>query len=138
MQKVAGFLLLIFAFSIFKSGFALKGVKSNVFAGGTETKEPVIISEESHSGTEQTVEMHVTYQGFQPSVLRVKKGVQVKWTIWGDQVTGCTNRIIIPSLNISKKITGGENTISFTPPETAGEIPYSCWMGMVRGKFVVE
>lgn len=138
MQKVAGFLILIFAFSMFNSGFALKGVKNNVFAAGKNVKESMDNSEDSNDHAEQIVEMHVTYRGFQPNIIKVKKGIPVTWKILGDQVTGCTNRIIVPSLNITKAINSGENIIQFTPPATEGEIPFSCWMGMVRGKFVIE
>ena len=83
------------------------------------------------------VEMHVTYRGFQPNIIKVKKEIPVTWKIWGDQVTPCTDRIIVPSLNITRAVNSGENIIQFTPT-AAGEIPFSCWMGMVRGKFTVE
>jgi plastocyanin domain-containing protein len=71
-------------------------------------------------------------------VLRLKAGVPVEWVIYGDQVTGCTNRIIVPSLNISQPVTQGRTqTVTFTPTKK-GEIRFSCWMGMVRGAFQVE
>lgn len=76
-----------------------------------------------------------------PGVLCVradrKKGVPVRWVIKGDNITGCTNKIIIPSLGISQALNAGDNIVRFTPNK-AGEIPFSCWMGMVRGKFVVS
>lgn len=90
-----------------------------------------------NSQKEQVVEMHITYEGFKPDVFKIKSGVPVKWIIYGDQVTSCTNRIIVPSLNISKPIVQGENVIYFTPAK-AGVIDFSCWMGMVKGKFIVE
>lgn len=134
-QKVAGFLILLFAVYTFNSGMALKGVKTDVI--GSRSEKSVSKDETDPSENEQTVEMHVTSRGFEPNVLKIKKGVPVKWVIRGDQVTSCTNKIIIPSLNISKSISFGENVIRFLPDKT-GEIPFSCWMGMVRGKFVVE
>lgn len=88
------------------------------------------------SSSEQVVEMHITYEGFKPSALTIKNGIPVKWIIYGDQVSSCTNKIIVPSLNISKSIVAGENIINFTP-KTTGTIDFSCWMGMVRGKFVI-
>lgn len=86
---------------------------------------------------EQLVEMHITYTGFEPNTLRIKKGIPVKWVIYGDQVSSCTNKIIVPALNISKSIVSGTNIVNFTP-QTSGTIDFSCWMGMVRGKFIVE
>ena len=55
----------------------------------------------------------------------------------GKQVTGCTNEIMIPSLNVREPIKQGKNIIEFTPNKT-GTVGFSCWMGMVRGKFIVE
>lgn len=136
LQKTAGFLVLIFALYTLNSGLALKGVKTAVVGGNTK-QEAVNANADAVSQDKQTVEMRVTYQGFQPSVLTVKKGVPVRWIIKGDQVTSCTNKIIVPSLNISKNIVSGDNVIEFTPTQ-AGEIPFSCWMGMVRGKFIVQ
>ena len=81
--------------------------------------------------------MHITYEGFKPSTLTIKNGIPVKWIIYGDQVSSCTNKIIVPSLNISKSIVAGENIINFTP-KTTGTIDFSCWMGMVKGKFMVN
>jgi regulator of replication initiation timing len=89
------------------------------------------------SSSEQVVEMHITYEGFKPSTLTIKNGIPVKWIIYGDQVSSCTNKIIVPSLNISKSIVAGENIINFTP-KTTGTIDFSCWMGMVKGKFMVN
>lgn len=86
---------------------------------------------------EQLVEMHITYTGFEPNTLRIKKGIPVKWVIYGDQVSSCTNKIIVPALNISKSIVSGTNIVNFTP-QTSGTIDFSCWMGMVRGKFIAE
>jgi plastocyanin domain-containing protein len=132
-QKVAGILVVLFALYTLQSGLALKGVNTDVL---TTKKEETKKIENSNQG-EQVVEMHVTSRGFEPSTLKLKKGVPVKWVIRGDQVTSCTNRIIVPSLNISKSISFGENIVRFTP-DKAGTIPFSCWMGMVRGKFLVE
>ena len=81
--------------------------------------------------------MSVTNRGFEPSALKIKGNVPVSWVVMGDQVSGCTNKIIIPSLDIAKNINSGENIISFMPTDTR-EIPFSCGMGMVRGKFIVE
>ncbi|HCP08447.1 MAG TPA: hypothetical protein DIT25_01460 [Candidatus Moranbacteria bacterium] len=130
-QRVAGFLIIFFAIYTLQSGLALKGSDSVTDNSGDQGNQNQI------KGEFQTVEMRVTNSGFSPNTLRVKKGVPVRWVIKGDQVSSCTNRIIIPSLKISKNISKGDNIVEFTPTK-AGEIPFSCWMGMVRGKFIVE
>jgi len=128
-KKVAGILILLFALYTFQSGWALVGSGGKNSEG--EESAPVAV------GEQQVIEMRVTNSGFVPATLKIKRGVSVKWVIKGDQITGCTNKIIVPSLNISKPLKNGDNIVEFTPTET-GTIPFSCWMGMVKGKFIVE
>jgi sulfite exporter TauE/SafE/copper chaperone CopZ len=134
-QKVAGMLILLFAFYTFNSGLALVGASGNIFSNSGNKKGQ--IENAKTDSVEQIIEMHVTSAGFSPSVLRLKRGVPVRWVIKGDRITGCTNKIIVPSLGISQALVSGDNVVNFTP-DKVGEIPFSCWMGMVRGKFIVE
>jgi hypothetical protein len=86
----------------------------------------------------QTVEMHVKYSGWDPATIHIKAGARITWNIWGDEVTSCTNRIVVPGLGISQALTSGKTVITFTAPTTAGTVPFACWMNMVRGKFIVD
>ncbi|MFA6215424.1 MAG: sulfite exporter TauE/SafE family protein [Patescibacteria group bacterium] len=92
----------------------------------------------SNNGNSQLVKMDLTYAGYQPNVLYVKKGIPVRWVINVKQLSGCTSSIILQGgYNISRRLQMGENIIEFTPTQ-AGEIPFSCGMQMVWGKFIVE
>jgi len=130
VQKAIGLLVLFFAFYTLSSGLAIKGINIDFFAN----KE---VGNVISSANAQVVNMAVDYSGYNPSVFKLQAGVPVKWVIDGQQVTGCTSEIIVPSLNIKKRLVKGENVIEFTP-EKAGTINFSCSMGMVRGKFIVE
>jgi len=134
-QKVAGMLVVLFAFFTLQSGLALRGADVSVLS--TKDAENEKVEDVQIKKDQQIVEMRVTNSGFSPSTLRIKKDVPVKWIVKGDQLSGCTNKIIVPSLKISKSLRAGDNIIEFTPTE-AGTIPFSCWMGMVKGRFVVE
>jgi plastocyanin domain-containing protein len=61
----------------------------------------------------------------------------VKWIIDAQQLTGCNNAIKVPSLGLEFSLKPGLQTIEFTPTK-AGNIPWSCWMGMIRGSFIVK
>jgi len=139
LQKTAGILILLFAAFTLKSGLALKGVNQNVFNSDVSEEQVSKRNDSniSQSQDEQIIEMSVTNQGFKPSNLKIKRGIPVRWIIKGIEVSGCTNKIIVPSLNIAKNINSGENIISFVPSDSR-EIPFSCGMGMVRGKFIVQ
>ncbi len=104
------------------------------------------ISEEAISQTEylvngdikefQVIKMDLTYRGYSPNVLFIKKDIPVRWIINVQQMTGCTDEIIMQEYNIRKKLEYGDNIIEFVPKKL-GDIKFSCWMQMVWGKFVV-
>ncbi len=85
----------------------------------------------------QAIRMNVTYGGFSPNKFVLEKGVPVKWVIDGQELTGCNNAIKVPSLGLSFKVKQGLQTIEFTPTEE-GNVQWSCWMGMLKGVFVVK
>jgi sulfite exporter TauE/SafE/copper chaperone CopZ len=96
------------------------------------------VSELNENEEIQVREMKVTFQGYQPNVIYIKKGIPVKWVIIGEGVSRCTDEIILHGgYDISRKIKGGEEVVIEFTPEEAGEIPFSCWMKMVWGKFIV-
>ncbi len=132
-QLVIGILIIVFAFYTLQSGLAMLGLNSDILPSQKKETESQFLDD----GSKQVVSMKIGYYGFEPQVINLKKGVPVKWIIDGNGATGCTNKIIVPSLNITKKINSGDNIVEFTPTES-GVIPFSCWMGMVRGKFIVE
>ncbi len=90
-----------------------------------------------NSGGFQEIRMNVTRYGWQPAKFVLKKGVPVKWIIDGQDITSCNNAIQVPKLMLKFNIKPGLQTIEFTPT-TEGTIPWSCWMGMIPGVFVVK
>jgi hypothetical protein len=86
----------------------------------------------------QTIEMEANALGYKPARFTLIRGVPVKWVINATQITSCNNRIVVPALKLEFDLKPGVQTIEFTP-EQAGVVPWSCWMGMIRGSFdVVE
>lgn len=73
-----------------------------------------------------------------PSIT-VQAGVPVRWEIDAPSgsINGCNNRLIIPALGMEYTFHTGKNVITFTP-EQSGTLPYTCWMGMIRGVITVE
>ena len=84
----------------------------------------------------QEVRMDVLQSGWSPNSFVVKKGVRVKWIINAKQLTGCNNEILVRDYNIDVKLKQGENIIEFTP-DKVGTVQFSCWMGMLKGNFIV-
>ncbi|MCB9802971.1 sulfite exporter TauE/SafE family protein [Candidatus Nomurabacteria bacterium] len=129
-EKAIGLLLLVFALYTLSSGLAVRGI---YFGSLFQEKGTAVLNQDD----QQVIKMGIDYSGYNPSVFYLKKDVPVKWIIDGTQASGCTNQIIVPDLGIQKSLTKGDNIIEFTPKKT-GKINFSCWMGMVRGQFIIE
>lgn len=85
----------------------------------------------------QVIHMAVTNRGYQPDTFVLRQGMPVRWVIDVRELTYCNRRITVPALNLDIELVEGEQTIEFVPRE-AGVIPWSCWMGMLPGSFVVQ
>lgn len=70
--------------------------------------------------------------------ITVRAGLPVHWTIYAGEndINACNAEMIIPALNLSLRFQPGENILEFTP-KISGMIPYSCWMGMIRGNITI-
>jgi sulfite exporter TauE/SafE len=85
----------------------------------------------------QVIHMKVGREGFEPKQFTLRKGVPVRWVIEGESLDYCNHRIVVPSLGLEFDVQPGENLIEFTPGQ-AGIMPWSCWMGMQQGTFLVH
>ncbi|MFC1678290.1 sulfite exporter TauE/SafE family protein [Patescibacteria group bacterium] len=133
MLKVSGVLVIFLGLIMANRGLANFGIGIS-FKDSASTNNTIIASDNQEY---QEVKMDLTYLGYKPNVLYIKKGIPVRWIINVKEMTGCTDAIMIESLGIEKNLEYGRNVIEFTPPLNAQEIKFSCWMRMVWGKFVV-
>ena len=88
------------------------------------------------TGKYQSIRTVVGREGFDPSRFVLHKGIPVRWVIEVKELTECNRAIVIPKLGIQIDLHLGEQSLEFTPKQ-AGEILWSCWMGMLRGEFQV-
>src|SRR3989339_423069 len=88
------------------------------------------------NGTVQEVRMTQNNNGYTPDTFTVVKGRPVKWIINSTSQYSCAASIVMRKFGINQGLNAGENIINFTPTEV-GTIPFSCSMGMYRGKFIV-
>ncbi|MBF8982385.1 sulfite exporter TauE/SafE family protein [Lutibacter sp. B2] len=132
--KFSGLLVVFLGLVMTNRGLALTGInllpKISVSTAGIKNADSDFNKAEIKDGV-QVIRMTANYSGYTPNVLYVQKGVPVKWIINGEELTSCNNAIIVPGMNIQKKLQAGENIIEFTPGDD--DINFSCWMGMIRG-----
>ncbi|WBW95008.1 urease accessory protein UreH domain-containing protein [Oceanirhabdus sp. W0125-5] len=132
--KLSGVLVIILGFIMINRGALLSGVnfssKLGFLSNRSENIQINYTKAEIKDGY-QILKMTADYSGYLPNVLYVQKGIPVKWVIDGKGLTTCNNEIIVPSYDIQKKLSEGENIIEFTPGNN--DINFSCWMGMIDG-----
>jgi sulfite exporter TauE/SafE len=146
LLKASGILVIVMGLLMVNTGLALTGsgydmrsiVKGAELAkGGTPEStssqpENAAVQKDGY----QEIRMDVVRNGWKPDTFILKKGVPVHWIINGKEVLSCNGGIQVPKYNLKFKINEGEQVIEFTPTES-GVVPWSCWMGMIPGTFIV-
>lgn len=103
--------------------------------------QPDSVPESMAVATENSVDMqeiHSTLTNGRYPNITVTAGIPVRWVIDVPKksLNGCNYKMILNAYGIAHTFTEGENVIEFTPTAT-GHIPYTCWMGMLRGDILV-
>ncbi|MBR1584946.1 MAG: sulfite exporter TauE/SafE family protein [Clostridia bacterium] len=131
MRILSGTLVLIMGMAMLTRGLSLSGVQVRM------PLQPVRADASVIAADYQTVRSELEWRGY-PDIT-VKAGVPVHWVIHADagKITGCNNEMVIPALNLRVPLREGDNVVEFTAQEP-GVIPYTCWMGMLRGSITVE
>ncbi|MBM3200570.1 sulfite exporter TauE/SafE family protein [Candidatus Woesearchaeota archaeon] len=138
--KVSGAIVIILGLLMLNNGLALIGTGydfRSIVASAKAGSMASDVSSTSLNNGYQEIRMDVLASGWSPDRFVLKKGVPVKWIINGKQITGCNNAIQVPKLGLKFDIKQGEQVIEFTPTEE-GIIPWSYWMGMIQGNFIVK
>jgi plastocyanin domain-containing protein len=80
--------------------------------------------------------MEVLKSSYSPSRFTIRKGIPLRWEIDVKELNECNKEIVIPQYDMKIALKKGKQTVEFTPKEV-GVIPWSCWMGMIPGTFIV-
>ena len=138
IAKFSGVLVLVLGLIMLGRGFALIGM---IVPFLTPNAIPTIQNQtlllNDSIGNVQEITMYIDRNGWNPSVLTVKKGIPVKWTVIAREITSCNKGIKVPKLGINKMFEKGETAVFEFTPNEIGTIPFTCWMGMIPGKIEV-
>lgn len=117
----------------------LFGGGSIAFAGGAKTNtKSGAKSKAARRAHPKTVRVNVNKNGFSPSSINVEEGFPITLIFKRTTKAGCGDKVVFPSLNITRDLPVGKNvTVKFTPDQS-GEIAFTCGMGMMKGKIVVQ
>jgi sulfite exporter TauE/SafE len=145
LLKISGVIVIVLGLLTLSRGWSDSGLQRqaakpiNKISGKKDISADQYYANSVPTDKYQTVEMEITSSGFKPNVIKIKKGLPVRWIVKDGGVTGCTNEIILYNgeQEIRQKISSPQSIIKFMPAEQT-EIKFSCWMKMVWGKFIVE
>jgi plastocyanin domain-containing protein len=76
--------------------------------------------------------------GYSPAVVRVRAGRKVRLEFRREETSGCTEEVVVPAFGIRTFLPAHQTTpVEFTP-DKPGSYEFTCGMGMVRGRIIVE
>jgi plastocyanin domain-containing protein len=76
--------------------------------------------------------------GYTPAVVHVEAGRPVRLDFFRNETNSCTEEVVFPDFGIRTWLPAFETTpVEFTPA-TAGSYEFTCGMGMVRGRLIVD
>jgi len=138
LLKASGVIVMALGVIMLNRGLAVTGtgVDFNTLVARASQYLSPTAAESPSCDTEQTIRMDVVKTGFKPNKFTLRKGVPVKWVIDAKELNECNKAIVVPSYNLKVEFKPGVQIVEFTPTE-AGVIPWSCWMGMIPGTFIV-
>lgn len=88
------------------------------------------------AGDCRVVRVEVRADGFHPRRVEVRQGEAVCWVLDVREATACNQRLSAPALGLDLDLSRGERVVRWTP-RRAGTVRWSCWMGMLGGRFEV-
>jgi sulfite exporter TauE/SafE/copper chaperone CopZ len=85
----------------------------------------------------QVIYTEVEKDAYLPEEYILRKNVPVKWIIHVKELSPCNRQIIVPSLDMTIDLKMGLQVVEFIP-EKLGVMRWSCYMGMIPGRFIVS
>lgn len=76
--------------------------------------------------------------GYTPAVVKVRAGRPVRLEFFRNETNGCTEEVVIPDFGIRSYLPAHQTTAVDFTPRAPGSYEFTCGMGMVRGRVVVE
>ncbi|HAL57038.1 MAG TPA: efflux RND transporter periplasmic adaptor subunit [Bacteroidetes bacterium] len=91
----------------------------------------------SDAGSETNIKVLVKGR-YIPDVIRAKLGQTIHLHFYRDEDSDCTNEVVFDDFNIRRRLPARKTTTIDLKPKEAGEYHFTCGMGMVHGKLIVE
>ncbi|HEX6036415.1 cupredoxin domain-containing protein [Longimicrobium sp.] len=76
--------------------------------------------------------------GYDPAQVRVRAGSPVRLVFDRQETSSCSEEVVIPEFGIRKFLPAHQKTAVEIVPRAAGTYEFTCGMGMLRGRLIVE
>lgn len=130
--KYSGVFIIILGLSMGQRGLSLAGVNIPILSGFSQSSGVLAPVVDGY----QEVTITANKSGYKPSSNLIKGDVPVKLTIKAEELTSCNNTMYFPQYDQYVDLSQGDVVIEINP--NGQDIPFTCWMGMIRGNIKVE
>jgi plastocyanin domain-containing protein len=76
--------------------------------------------------------------GYSPDVIVVKRGAPVRINFYRDETAECSDTVVFGDFNVRKPLPAFRTTPVEFIPNKPGEYTFTCGMGMMKGRLIVE
>jgi Cupredoxin-like domain len=86
----------------------------------------------------QTARVVLTEQGYKPDIIRLRQGIPARITFLRQAEGSCGTEVVLPDQGIRRALPLNKPVAVAFTPNKSGEFSFTCGMGMLRGKIVVQ
>jgi plastocyanin domain-containing protein len=76
--------------------------------------------------------------GYQPDTVYGRVGEPLRLTFRREETAACSERVVFPAFGKSAMLPPHQEVTIELKPERAGEFEFTCQMGMLHGRLIVE
>ena len=76
--------------------------------------------------------------GYSPATVRLQRGVPARLVFDRQETSSCSEEVVLGDFGIRRFLPAHEKTVVELTPNEAGTHEFTCGMGMLRGRIVVE
>jgi plastocyanin domain-containing protein len=76
--------------------------------------------------------------GYQPNTVYGRVGESLRLTFRREETAACSERVVFPAFGKSAMLPPNQDVTIELRPERAGTYEFSCQMGMLHGRLIVE
>lgn len=87
--------------------------------------------------TDSEIHIRVKDGIYQPAQIQIPAGKTITLRFLRQDPTPCAEYVLFAQLNLSYQLPLNEEVKIIIPPQSSGEIDFTCQMGMYRGRLIV-